>query len=272
MAAHRYTHALVCRISNSFKTSASDLQADVNLIEARKQHEEFCKTLRELKVDVIELPPDETQPDSVFIEDTAIVCNGTALICRPGLPSRQKEVDIVRTTIKKELELPIVDIANPDAVVDGGDILFTGKEFFVGLSKHTNDAGARAVADAFPEYPVTPVKVPGKYHLKSLLSMAGQDIICVSASDAAQSVLKKMAQEATYRYQTVTVPDSYAANCLFVNGTLIHRSEFPESTKVFEDKIDFSKISLSLSELSKAKGNLTSCCLLIKKSKYIKKL
>lgn len=68
--------------------------------------------------------------------------------------------------------------------------LLTGKEFFVGLSKRTNDAGARAVADAFPEYPVTPVRVPGKHHLKSLLSIAGPDIICVSASDEAQSVLK----------------------------------------------------------------------------------
>lgn len=41
-----------------------------------------------------------------------------------------------------------------------------------------------------------------------------------------------MGQEATYRYQTVTVPDLMAANCLFVNGTLIHRSEFPNSIKV----------------------------------------
>lgn len=41
-----------------------------------------------------------------------------------------------------------------------------------------------------------------------------------------------MGQEATYRYQTVTVPDPQAANCLFVNGTLIHRSEFPNSIKV----------------------------------------
>lgn len=34
-----------------------------------------------------------------------------------------------------------------------------GKEFFVGLSEWTNEAGARAVAAAFPEYPCTPVKV-----------------------------------------------------------------------------------------------------------------
>lgn len=37
--------------------------------------------------------------------------------------------------------------------------LFTGQEFFVGISEWTNEAGARAVAAAFPEYPCTPIKV-----------------------------------------------------------------------------------------------------------------
>ena len=37
--------------------------------------------------------------------------------------------------------------------------LFTGREFFVGLSKTTNIAGAKAVASAFPEYPVTLLRV-----------------------------------------------------------------------------------------------------------------
>lgn len=36
---------------------------------------------------------------------------------------------------------------------------FAGKEFFVGVGKHTNEAGARAVAAAFPEFPCTPIKV-----------------------------------------------------------------------------------------------------------------
>lgn len=37
--------------------------------------------------------------------------------------------------------------------------LITGREFFVGLSHFTNEAGARAVAAAFPEYPCVPIKV-----------------------------------------------------------------------------------------------------------------
>ncbi|CAF1671323.1 unnamed protein product, partial [Didymodactylos carnosus] len=81
-----------------------------------------------------------------------MICDGTALICRPGLASRLKEVDIIRTTLRKE-GLTIVDIKDQAATIDGGDVLFTGREFFVGLSKRTNLAGAKAVASTFPEYP-----------------------------------------------------------------------------------------------------------------------
>ena len=36
---------------------------------------------------------------------------------------------------------------------------FLGREFFVGISSFTNEEGASEVAMAFPEYPVTPIKV-----------------------------------------------------------------------------------------------------------------
>ena len=90
--------------------------------------------------------------------------------------------------------------------------------------------------------------------------MAGPDVICVGAGKAAQEVLKvrgklqfsvwfstsvgtlfylfvsvqRIEREATFSYQTLTVPEDIAANVLYVNGTLIHRSvdEIPESCKV----------------------------------------
>lgn len=49
-------------------------------------------TLREIGLDVIELPPDEVHPHCMFVEDVAVVCNGIALLTRPGHPSREKEV------------------------------------------------------------------------------------------------------------------------------------------------------------------------------------
>lgn len=45
-------------------------------------------------MDVIELPPDENLPLCHLVEDTAVVCNGIALITRPGAPHRLKEVNV----------------------------------------------------------------------------------------------------------------------------------------------------------------------------------
>lgn len=64
---------------------------------AKKEHEALVQLLRELELDVIEMPSDEELPESVFVEDTAVVCNNIALITKPGNPTRLKEV----RTIKK---------------------------------------------------------------------------------------------------------------------------------------------------------------------------
>lgn len=94
---------------------------------------------------------------SVFVEDTAVVVNGTALITKPGAPSREKEVHyfvytkllttviksdtkltifgvslqsvIMKAIIQKELGIPIVEISDQTAIIDGGDVLFTGDEY-----------------------------------------------------------------------------------------------------------------------------------------------
>ena len=79
--AFRFTHAIVCRLADSFEKSAG---SGFNLNLAKEQHAAYVSTLRRLGLDVIELPPDEALPDCVLVEDS--------LITRPGLPSRQKEV------------------------------------------------------------------------------------------------------------------------------------------------------------------------------------
>ncbi|KAF5272511.1 hypothetical protein FQA39_LY18789 [Lamprigera yunnana] len=209
------------RLPQSFKT-----RNDVNLDEARKQHETYVRLLREIGLDVIELPPDESLPECVFVEDTAV------------LYTRDKNSFVLGRNdtccFKKELDLPIIEMSDPSAKLDGGDVLFTGREFFVGISDWTNEAGARAVAASFPEYPCTPIKVSNKKHLKSLITVGGCDLLCVGSSKEAQDVLKRMEREATFGYQTLTLPEDEAANVLFLNGTLIHKSteEIPESFKV----------------------------------------
>ena len=83
----RYTHAVLCRVPLSLRT-----RAEIQIEEARKQHQALAQILRQLGLDVVEMPPDEASPLCCFVEDLAVVCNGVALIARPKETSRIKEV------------------------------------------------------------------------------------------------------------------------------------------------------------------------------------
>ena len=64
--------------------------------------------------------------------------------------------------------------------------------------------------------------------------MAGADLLCVSSSKESQEILRRIEREATFTYQTLTLPEEQAANILYINGTLCHRSfaEIPQAHKV----------------------------------------
>jgi len=83
-----------CRIPLSLRSRGIELDV------AKKEHESLVALLRELELDVIEMPQDEELPESVFVEDTAVVCNNIALITKPGSPIRQKEVSEWREEAK----------------------------------------------------------------------------------------------------------------------------------------------------------------------------
>lgn len=87
MPLHRYTHAVLCRIPSSLQT-----KGEVVIDEAREQHSALAQLLRELGIDVVEMPADETAPFCAFVEDVAVLCNGIALIAHPIEASRIKEV------------------------------------------------------------------------------------------------------------------------------------------------------------------------------------
>jgi len=67
----------------------------------------------------------------------------------------------------------------------------------------------------------------------------------------------------------LTVPDDWAANVLYINGTLVYRSEYPKSSEVFEKRIDYPKIPIKTWEMSKPRAALTCLSLLVKKSKTV---
>merc|ERR1719334_841430 len=137
----RYTHALVSRVPKSFQTVPTIDGTCIDLERARQQQESLVLCLRNLGVDVLELPPDETSPLSVFTSDCAVTLNGVALICRPALGKRKEDTDTVRAVLKKEIGMTVLELDSEKAMLNGSDVLFTGTESFVGIGKETNTEG-----------------------------------------------------------------------------------------------------------------------------------
>ncbi|XP_012691606.1 N(G),N(G)-dimethylarginine dimethylaminohydrolase 1 isoform X1 [Clupea harengus] len=268
-----FTHAVVRAIPESLAKDALRMNKfDVDLSKAQREHELYVNVLKnKLGLEVVELPADESLPDCVFVEDAAVVCGDTALITRPGAESRRKETEAMKKALT-DLNLNIVEMTDESASLDGGDVLFTGREFFVGLSKRTNQRGAEILADAFKDYAVSTVPVVEGLHLKSFCSMGGPGLIVIGSSEHAQKALKIMQQMSDHRYDKLTVPDDIAANCIYMNlpskgHVLLHCTpeEFPESAKVFEKLKDHMLIPVSNMEKVKVDGALTCCSVLINK-------
>lgn len=147
---------------------------------------------------------------------------------------------------------------------------------------------------AYPEYPVTPIRVNGTKRLKYYVTMAGPDVLCVSTSPTCQEIVKRMEREASFTYQKLTLPEEKAANMLYINGTIVHRSptEIPEAYKVgrlpylilqptlsfiflpqtLKEKIDIPTRNINISEFSQYSSGLSSACLLLRRWKSIRSI
>ena len=227
-----------------------------------KQHEKMMDALRKLNVEITLLETDEYTPDCVFTEDTAVAIDDTVLITNPGAASRKAEVIPVKKHFEKSApNMRLVEMSEP-ACLDGGDVLFTGREIFVGLSSRTNMLGYECLRDTFPSYPTHAVEIENAtLHLKSMMTMADEDIILCGKSPDACKAIDIMTRKSQYVYSVVRTPDDSGANVVVVNGTILCRSDLPDSLKVLE-KLSIPRITMAAGELSKVDGCLTCCSVL----------
>jgi len=254
----RYTEAIVCRLPD-------DLSSKVDLRKCRTEFEELIALLRDAGVDVIELPPPEQTQQSPFVGDVCFIVNGMAIISRPK-PFEQEITAMMRTVLRKELDIPVVEVKEEGVNIQGGDVIFTGRELFVGISKFTNEAGALFLANTFPELSCSPIQIPtGDKHLTDFVNMAAPGIICVGSCKDSQDVIKRIERRASYRYETITMPNDYRPEVLCVNGHLLH---LVSEGDIFSDKLlNLSKRGLEMEEFSKLSANFSRLVVLLNKSR-----
>ena len=118
-------------------------------------------------------------PDSVFVEDIAVVFDELAIITRPGAASRRVETAAVAGALARHRPLHVIEAPG---TVDGGDVLVAGKQVFVGLSTRTNDHAAVQMARVLQPhgYKVREVVVHDCLHLKSAVTTLSDDLLLVN--------------------------------------------------------------------------------------------
>ena len=136
---------------------------------AASQHLEYAGALERLGCRVEEVTPAPRSPDSVFVEDTAVVVDELAVMARPGAESRRPEVDGVARALRRYR--PLAAITGPGQL-DGGDVLRVGRVLYVGQSGRTNDAGIAQLRDHLTPlgYEVHAVRPTGCLHLKTAVT------------------------------------------------------------------------------------------------------
>jgi dimethylargininase len=221
-----------------------------DLERALAQHRAYCAALAACGVTVDVLPPD-AHPDSTFVEDTAVVVPGCAVLTRPGAPSRAAEVDAIEPALRARVER-VVRIEAP-GTLDGGDVCWAGRQFFVGISARTNADGARQLATYLAPlgYATRTVDIRGLaatiLHLKSGLAALETDRLVV---------IDELAGEPAFDgYARVRAPreEAYAANCIRVNDQVVMPSGFPRLAAQL-DALGYAVRTVDMSEFARMDG------------------
>jgi dimethylargininase len=156
------------RLADGIVTHIDRSPVDVDL--AKRQHDGYVAALADHGWRVRVVPPVDDCPDSVFVEDTVVVCADLAVVTRPGAPARRPETEAVESTVR-DLGLTVARI-EPPGTLDGGDVLQVGSTVYVGRGGRTNTAGIRQLRELLAELGRAVVAVPVHrvLHLKSAVT------------------------------------------------------------------------------------------------------
>ena len=228
---YEFKHAITRKPSASIVDGLRAVDTGTpDLKRMRAAHDTYIAALRETGAKVIELPPLNDYPDSVFVEDVALCLPQGVILMRPGAPTRAGEVANMAPTLRKQYD-DIREIKGP-GFIEGGDILTTETEILVGLSDRTDQTGVNELAGLVRDwgYTVRTVVTPkGVLHFKTDCSLLdGKTILATQRLDASGCF-------SGYKVIHTAKGEEAAANTIRFNDLLLMPAGFPKTAKKLQD-------------------------------------
>ncbi|MFC2083617.1 dimethylarginine dimethylaminohydrolase family protein [Bacteroidota bacterium] len=217
---------------------------------ALEQHKEYISALNKCGLDVTVLDADENHPDSTFVEDTAFLTPYCAVITNPGAPSRKGETIEIKEVLKNFFDC-IEEIYDP-GTVDAGDIMMVEGYFYVGLSGRTNQNGSEQLSTILKKYNINgeSIKLKNALHLKSGIAYLDNNNLITSGEFLNRPEFRK------FNILEIESEESYAANCLWINGKVLVPEGFPKTRNLIESR-GYATIEIDVSEFQKLDGGLS---------------
>ena len=232
-------------------TSAPELGQPI-YEKALAQHEKYIEALKKCGVEVTVLEADEGYPDSCFVEDPALITRKCAIITNPGAASRNGEKDEIIGAVRKFFPEDKIEYIKDPGTLEGGDVMMVGDTFYVGLSARTNAEGIRQLGEILNKYGLECVQVPLEkvLHLKTGVNYLENNNMLVSGEFIDKPEFAK--------YNKIVIPEeeAYAANCIWVNGTVIVPEGYPAVLKAVQDA-GYETLVVDTSEFRKIDGGLS---------------
>lgn len=215
------------------------------------EHQDYVAALQAAGLAVAELEPLEEFPDSIFVEDPALVFSEGAVVLRPGNVRRVGETTHIAGVLKERFDR-VIELAE-GGYADGGDILTTPAAVMIGVSARTDETGARKLADALAtlgrkaRFVATP---PGVLHFKTDCSLLDDETVMATSRLANSDAF------AGIRVLVVPQGEEAAANALRLNDVMLVSDDFPRTTDML-DKAGFRVVTLKTTEISKIDAGLS---------------
>lgn len=249
---YQFSHAMCRKPSRSITKGLRALNiGDPDYDLFCQQHRHYVAALRETGASIIELEASESYPDSVFIEDAALCIAGVAIVLRPGAPSRFGEAAQLMPELQKVFQKVIT--LPGQGHIDGGDVLVTETEVFIGLSARTNQQGFDELASIVETlgYKAKQIHTPEDIlHFKTDCGLLDEATIFSSSRLASTGCFEG--------YNVIEAPDKEiaAANLIRFNDTVFISTGYPETKRILEEH-GYTVSCLETSEAAKVDGGLS---------------